>query len=52
MEYMKFCLWFTFLTAFMLVGQAFAVVADRDIYADTWVAQDALGRSMPAFTEV
>ena len=24
----------------------------RDIYADTWVASDALGRTMPSFEEV
>ncbi len=24
----------------------------RDLYSDTWVAQDALGRSMPSFSEV
>ncbi|MEI7901932.1 MAG: hypothetical protein WCK89_16895 [bacterium] len=23
----------------------------RDVYADTWVAQDALGRNMPSFSE-
>jgi len=26
--------------------------AYRDLYADTWVAQDALGRNMPSFMEV
>ncbi len=25
---------------------------NRDLYADTWVAQDALGRTMPSFSEV
>src|SRR5690349_6194630 len=26
--------------------------AERDLFSDTWVAQDALGRSMPSYAEV
>jgi hypothetical protein len=39
-----------------LMGAAVACAAElqagRDLYADTWVAQDALGRKMPSFSEV
>lgn len=38
--------------AVFLVSKAVAAPIDGDVFADTWVATDALGRSLPTFAEV
>jgi hypothetical protein len=44
-------LFFTFVVLFVLPS-ASAVSQERDLYSDTWVASDALGRKMPSYKEV
>ena len=45
------CRWLSFLLALALAGFSHAQ-APRDLYADTWVGVDALGRTMPTAEEV
>jgi hypothetical protein len=43
----------SFIYLCLLVGSSAEAgpLASRDVYADTWVAQDAVGRKMPSFSE-
>ncbi len=36
----------------LILASGVAYSAVRDLYSDTWVATDALGRTMPGFADV
>ncbi len=46
---MKFMFIFLATVNFFILFTGSAVAQERDLYSDTWVASDALGRKMPDF---
>ena len=49
---MKFMFTFIIVVIFLIFNAESALAQERDLYSDTWVASDALGRKMPTFEMV